>query len=104
LIEKSASSGLETMWESSSRMTIGFATEPSISSLTRADGKGSLTFRQVAFRARQARSGASDETDEAVEMEEMEEARDERERSDIMDSGLEPDDEILMTDGRRERG
>lgn len=45
--------------------------------------------------------GAIDEVDETVEMEEMEEALDERERSDINDSGLEPEDAALM-DWRRD--
>lgn len=62
-------------------------------------------LRQVAWRAKQARlaGGAKYKEPfvETVDTEEMEEARDDRDRSDIIDSGLDPDDAVL-TDGRRE--
>ena len=58
-------------------------------------------MRHVACRAKQARGGASDEVVETVLTEEMEEAREERVRSEIMDSGLEREETVLM-DGRRE--
>lgn len=61
---------------------------------------GSLTFRQVACLARQGR-GAEAEV-ETVDIEEMEEARDERDESEIMDSGLDPEDVALVTEGRRD--
>jgi hypothetical protein len=99
---KSIISGLETI-SASSAMTMGLASDPSCSSFTAA-GRGSLTFRQVACRAKQARGfGASDEVVETVEMDEIEDALDERERSEIIDSGLEPDDAVLI-DGRRDAG
>ena len=66
-----------------------------------AGGKGSLAFRQVACRAKQARFGANDEVDETVETDEIDDALEDRERSVIIDSGLERDDAI---DGRREMG
>lgn len=43
-----------------------------------------------------------DEAVETVETEEMDDAREERELSDIIDSGLEPCEVELTTDGRRE--
>lgn len=65
-------------------------------------GGGSLTFRQVACRAKQGRYGAKDAFVETVEMDEIEEALDERDRSEIMDSGLEREDAELVMDGRRD--
>ena len=92
--------GLDTISTSSS-ITIGFVQVPSFSSLTSLRG-GSLTLRQVAWRAKQARCGASDAVVETVEMEEMDDARDDLERSVIIDSGDEPYEFILMIEGRRD--
>ncbi len=46
--------------------------------------------------------GANDEVVETVEIEEMDEAREDRERSEIIDSGLERLDAVLVMDGLRE--
>ena len=75
-------------------------TVPSFSSTT--GGIGSPALRQVACRARQARFSAVDEVDETVDREEMDDAREDPDRSDIIDSGLEREDAMLATDGRRE--
>jgi hypothetical protein len=56
----------------------------------------------VAIRAKLARGGAThEEAEDAVVTDEIEEAREERERSLIIDSGLERDDKVLLTDWRR---
>ena len=83
---------------------MGFSAVPSFSSVKVAGGMGSLAFRQVACRAKQARFGAIDVVDETVEIEEIDEAREDRDRSDIIDSGLERVDAVLDIDGRREVG
>ena len=82
-------------------MIIGFVHVPSFSSLTSLRG-GSLTLRQVAWRAKQARCGANDAYVETVDVEEMDDERDDREWSVIMDSGEEPYDAILVTEGCRD--
>lgn len=85
----------------SSSMRMGFVALPSFSSLTSFRG-GRPTFRHVAWRAKQARCGASDECVETVEMEEMDEDLDDRELSDMSDSGLDPEEVVLMIEGLRE--
>lgn len=62
------------------------------------DGTGNRALRHVASLARQAWDGAHVEE---AETDEMDELRDERDRSETMDSGLEPDDEADTSDGRR---
>jgi hypothetical protein len=59
-------------------------------------------FRHVAWRAKQARCGANEEVVETVLTEEIDEARDDRVRSETMDSGLEPDETVLI-EGRRDK-
>jgi len=85
----------------SSLIRIGFAKDPSFSSGTAVGRGGSLALRHVACRAKQARVGANDEVVETVLTEDIEDAREERVRSEIMDSGLERGEAVLM-DGRRE--
>ena len=99
-MEKSAISGLDII-STSSPMTMGFAADPSFSSLTTAGMAGSPAFRHVACRAKQARFGAIDEVVETVVIDEMDDAGEERVLSESMDSGLEPEDAVLV-DGRRE--
>ena len=91
---------------SSSLMTIGWAElfllSLSSSSMTSALESGIRAFRVVARRAKLALGGAThEEAEETVVTDEMEEARDEREWSLIMDSGLERDERVLLTEGRR---
>jgi len=70
--------------------------------MTSALDSGMRAFRVVARRAKLALGGATHEAaEEAVVTDEMEEARDEREWSLIIDSGLERDDRVLLTEGRR---
>jgi hypothetical protein len=70
--------------------------------MTSALDSGIRAFRVVARRAKLALGGAThEEAEETVVTDEMEEARDEREWSLIMDSGLERDERVLLTEGRR---
>jgi len=100
LTEKLMISGLVFI-SVSSPMMMGFDTVPSFSSWTGVGSVGSLgTFLHVAWRAKKALFGAIEEVVETVDTEEIDEARDDRDRSEIMDSGLEPDDAVLI-EGRR---
>ena len=83
---------------------MGLPTSGPVASFTAAGMTGSLrTFRHVACRAKQARYGASDDVVETVETDDIEDAREDRDRSEMSDSGLEPE-EVVLTDGRREPG
>lgn len=97
LIEKSAS-GLDTICTSSAMIDFRVVLS-SLSSLTYS-GKGNRTFRQVASRARDTRFGAKEEVVETVETEETDDDLEDLELSDIMDSGLDQDDEL--NEGRLE--
>jgi len=101
-MEKSVISGLDTNPPSSS-ITIGFVTDPSFSDSRRGLGSCKRTFRQVAWRAKQARCGAIDENVDAVDTDETEDERDRRNRSDTIDSGLDTYEVVLAKDGRRDR-
>lgn len=76
---------------------MGLVDVPTFISSLRSLRGGNLAFRHVAWRAKQARCGA---IDELVETEEMLDARDER--SETIDSGLEPYEVALIIDGRLE--
>ncbi len=70
--------------------------------MTSALDKGIRAFRVVANRAKLARGGATHEAaEDTVVTDEMEEAREDRETSLIMDSGLEREERVLLTDWRR---
>lgn len=95
-------SGLVETISVSSPKTVGLISMPTFSSLTGCGNPRSLgTFLHVAWRAKQALFGAAEEVVETVEIDETDEARDERDLSDIMDSGLEPEEAVLI-DGRRD--
>jgi hypothetical protein len=94
------------MISSSSLIMIGWALLPlfslSSSSMTSALDRGIRAFRVVAKRAKLARGGATHEAaEDTVVTDEMEEAREDRETSLIMDSGLEREERVLLTDWRR---
>lgn len=105
LIENEEKSG-EAIISPSSMIVIGSVAVPPISFAVLSTITGSLAFRHVANLAKQAGFGA---LVEAVETEEMDELREEREKSEIMDSGLDPeetaegarDDDRLAEVGRR---
>jgi hypothetical protein len=82
---------------------IGLLAVPSSLCSRKLAGSGNLTFRHVAWRAKQERGAVIIDDVEKADMEEIEEERDARERSVTIDSGLEFKEAVLNNEDRLER-